>query len=104
MKRLLLAAVVGLAQLGAHSAFAAECVEPPPITDIPNGASATREQMLSAQRTIKAYDIAIKVYSDCLRDANDATNRANQAVERLQKLAEKFNTQLVAFKERNGAS
>jgi hypothetical protein len=104
MKRLFLAAVLVLAQFGARAAFAAECVEPPPVTDIPNGASATREQMLSAQRTIKAYDIAVKTYSDCLRDSNDVTNRANQAVEKLQKLAEKFNVQLIAFKERNGAS
>ena len=104
MKRLLLAAVLVLTQLCARSAFAADCVEPPAVTEIPNGSSATREQMLSAQRTIKAYDIAIKAYSDCLRDANDETNRANQAVERLQKLAEKFNVQLIAFKGRNGAS
>lgn len=91
------------AQFIATTAFAGGCSEPPAFTEIPNGAYATRDQMLSAQRAMKAYDIAIKAYSDCLHDAGDTTNRANLAIDRLAHLAEKFNFELHAFKEHNGA-
>jgi hypothetical protein len=104
MMRVVAAGLMTIALLGAQSALAGSaCSEPGPLTDIPSGASATREQMLSAQRTLKAYDIAIKAYSDCLRESGDTTNRANMAVDQLTKLAETFNVELHAFKERNGA-
>ena len=95
--------VVLFAQLAAAPAFAGNCSEPAAVTDIPSGASATREQMLSAQRAMKAYDNAVKAYSDCLHDAGDTSNKANLAVDRLAHMAERFNIELHAFKERNGA-
>src|SRR5579862_2126230 len=104
MRRLVITGAVLMAQFGAVSAYAGSCSEPPAFTDIPSGASATREQMLQAQRAMKAYDLAVKAYSDCLRDAGDTTNRANLAVDRLGKMAERFNAELHAFKEKNGAS
>jgi hypothetical protein len=104
MTRVVLTGVLMFAQLVAAPAFAGGCSEPSPFNEMPNGASATREQMLTAQRAIKAYDNAVKAYSDCLRDAGDASNKANLAVDRLQHLAERFNAELHTFKERNGAS
>jgi hypothetical protein len=100
-----LAGVLMLAQFAAIPVFAAGCSEPPPFaSEIPDGANATREQMLSAQRAVKVYDNAVKAYSECLRDAGDTSNKANVAVDRLQHIAERFNVELHAFKERNGAS
>jgi hypothetical protein len=52
---------------------------------------------------MKAYDNAVKAFSDCLQAEGDTSNRANTAVDRLMKLAEKFNVELHAFKEHNGA-
>jgi hypothetical protein len=95
--------VLLFAQLAAAPVLAGGCSEPAAFSDIPSGASATREQMLSAQRAMKAYDNAVKAYSDCLHDAGDTSNKANLAVDRLAHLAERFNTELHAFKERNGA-
>jgi hypothetical protein len=103
MKRWVRTGAVLLAQFAASGAFAGGCSEPAAFTDIPNGAYATREQMLTAQRAMKAYDNAVKAYSDCLKEAGDTSNRANLAIDRLEHMAERFNVELHAFKERNGA-
>lgn len=83
---------------------------------IPNGTTASRDQMIAAQRAVKAYDTAVKAYGDCLQQQLDAqvaagANKENLAVQydkmnndqvdRLQKLADKFNEELRAFKARN---
>ncbi|HWW21806.1 MAG TPA: hypothetical protein VNZ06_13480 [Steroidobacteraceae bacterium] len=104
MKRLVITGMVLFAQLAAAPVFAGNCSEPTPFTEIPSGASATREQMLAAQRAMKAYDIAVKAFSDCLKDAGDTSNRANVAIDKLEHMAQRFNVELHAFKERNGAS
>jgi hypothetical protein len=103
MKGWLLGAMI-VTQFVSRAAFAATCMEPTLVTEIPSGASASREEMLAAQRAMKVYDNAVKAFSDCLRDAGDTTSRANAAVEKLQKLAERFNVELHAFKERNGGA
>ena len=103
MKSVLWGAIV-VTQFVSGAAVAAVCIEPTPFTEIPAGASATREQMLSAQHAMKAYDNAVKDFTDCMRDSGDTSGRANQAVERLQKLADRFNLELHAFKERNGGT
>ena len=105
MKRVWLASIVLFAQFAAHGASAANCVEPAAyVDDIPNGASASRDVMLSTQRAIKAYDNAVKAYADCLRDSGDTSHRGDAAVQRLEQLASRFNDQLKLFKERNGAT
>jgi hypothetical protein len=104
MKTLCLVLTVLVAQLAISEALAGSCVEPAPYTDIPSGAKASRDEMLSAQRAMKSYDNAVKAYSDCLHEEGDTTNKVNVAVDRLQHLAERFNTELHAFKERNRAS
>lgn len=103
MKGWLLGAMI-VAQFVSRAAFAASCIEPTPFTEIPSGASATRDEMLAAQRAMKVYDNAVKAFSDCLRDAGDTSGRVNAAVEKLQKLADRFNVELHAFKERNGGA
>ncbi len=105
MKRVWLGSVVVIAQFVGVPAMAASCVEPPAYNDeIPSGASATRDVMLSTQRSIKAYDNAVKAFADCLRDSGDTSHKGDAAVQKLEALAARFNDQLKLFKERNGAT
>ena len=83
---------------------------------IPNGATATRSQMMAAQHAVKAYDTAVEAYGDCLQQQLDRQVAAggdknylsirydkmnNSEVDKLQKLADKFNEELRVFKARN---
>jgi hypothetical protein len=104
MKSLFFVAGVFAAQFAVVPLCHAACSEPVTLVEIPSGAKASREEMLSAQRAMKAYDNAVRAYSDCLHDEGDTSNKANIAVDKLQRLAERFNVELHAFKERNGAS
>jgi hypothetical protein len=97
----------------------ADCPPPNDAIKIPDGATATKDQMLAAQHAIKDADAAIAAFADCLRDEQDAkiaaggdkmkdaeklkisaeyVNRQNVEVEKLQKLADQFNVELHAYK------
>jgi hypothetical protein len=61
--RIILAAVLLASGFSAHAA----CVYPQAPQNIPNGATATKDQMLAAQATIKEYSKAVQdVYLPCL--------------------------------------
>lgn len=61
--RITLAAVLVASGFAAHAA----CVYPQAPQNIPNGAAATKDQMLAAQATIKEYSKAVQdVYLPCL--------------------------------------
>jgi len=94
----------------------AECPEPDGSIQIPSGAAATRDEMVAAQKAVKAYDIAVRAYTACLEReeqsrASSGVDRARLAEEygrrndietdKLEKLADKFNAELRAFKARN---
>jgi len=97
----------------------ADCPAPNDAIKIPDGATATKDQMLAAQHAIKDADAAIATFADCLRAEQDAkiaaggdkmtdadklkisaeyVNRQNVEVEKLQKLADQFNVELRAYK------
>jgi hypothetical protein len=104
MRGIVCTGVLLAAQLAAAPAFSSGlCEEPSNVADIPSGASATRDQMLSAQRAIKAYDNAVKAYSECLHQSGDTSPKASLAAQRLQEVADRFNSELRTFKQRNGA-
>ena len=101
-----------LAAFAAGTAYA-DCAIPDATVQVPDGATATKEEMLTAHKAVVAYDAAVKAYSDCL--AQDLTDKIaagadktklpvqyaklNDAqVEKVQQLADKFNTELKAFK------
>jgi hypothetical protein len=107
-----------VAALAAAPVFA-DCTPPNIAVKIPDGASATKEDMLAAQHAIKDDDAAIAAFADCLRTEQDAkiaaggdkltdadklkisaeyVNRQNAEVEKLQKLADQFNVELRAYK------
>ena len=97
----------------------ADCVAPAEDVKIPDGNTATMDEMLTAKRAIKANDDAVKSYADCLKGELDAkiaaggdkmkdedkqkinvdyANRQNAAVDKLQKLGDKFNAEVRAYK------
>lgn len=102
MKSIMSKSLLVVALLAAGPVFAG-CSEPAAIADVPNGSTASRDDMLAAQRAIKAYDTAVKAFTDCLAQSGDSASKGNDAVDKLQKVAAQFNAQLKVFKEKNGA-
>lgn len=107
LKGTLLALVLGsAATLPAY----ADCVLPPPPSRIPDGATASQQEMLTAMQTMKEYNADVETYTKCLAfeakqnhlNAADAAKMHNNAVDVLQKLATKFNEQVRTFKAKNG--
>jgi hypothetical protein len=112
------------ALLLAGQALAADCAPPAIDTNIPNGSKATKDEMVAAQRAVKAYNAAVETYSECLKTAQDAeiaaagdklteeqrvkivgkyAEKTNAEVDKLQKMADKFNAELKAYKAKNPA-
>jgi hypothetical protein len=102
MKGFVVKGVVLAMGVVAGSAYAA-CPEPTGMTDVPKGATASRDDMMAAQRAIKAYDSAVKAYTECLSQSGENPAKGNDAIDKLTKLAQQFNAELRTFKEKNGA-
>lgn len=119
MKALLPVTMIAL--LAAGSAFA-ECKAPQSNVTIPNGSKASLAEMVAAQKAVKALNAETTAYTDCLMTEQDAalaaggdklskedhdkivtrySERQNSEVDKLQKLADKFNTELKAYKAKN---
>jgi hypothetical protein len=99
----------------------ADCTYPPAPTKLPDGASATLEEMVAGQKTVKEYDKAIKEYVDCIDKEVDDKIKAgdklkpeqkadmqkveaqkhNAAIDQLQSVADRFNEQVKVFKTKN---
>ena len=98
----------------------ATCVYPRPPESLPDGATATYDQMVAAQTAVKAFDKDIAAYNACLDmelqsimasteldDARKAELQAmqfkknNAAVDEAQSVADRFNEQLRAYKAAN---
>jgi hypothetical protein len=110
MRVILAVSVLGLL---ATSPVFAECVTPDNNVVIPNGSTASRDEMLAAQKALKAYDAAVKSFSDCLQTEADAmvkaggdkakvtaayAKRNNTEVDKVKALASRWSTELAAFK------
>jgi hypothetical protein len=97
-------------------AFAAAACENPALIPIPDGKTSTLEQMLAAQKDVKAYQAKMNDYLACV-DAEAATqgeqapneykalmvNRHNAAVAEMEGVAAAFNDQIKAYKAANPA-
>jgi hypothetical protein len=100
----------------------ADCTVPPDSVVVPDGASATKDDMIAAQHAVKDYNDAVKNYIDCLGKEMDARlaaggdkmtdtdrkkinseygARQNTVVDEVQKVADKFNVELRAWKAKN---
>ncbi|MGH8218729.1 MAG: hypothetical protein ACREUT_09230 [Steroidobacteraceae bacterium] len=65
------ASVLFLAAALAGSAAYADCTYPQAPNKFPDGNTATLQDMLTAQQTVKQFDHAIKAYTDCLKLEHD---------------------------------
>lgn len=110
-----------LAALTLSMAAGAECIYPRTTTEIPDGKSATQEQIVTAMNAVKKYNEEINAYLSCLETESESqiaaiasptpeqikqikgiqTAKHNAAVDELEAYAAKFNTQLKAFKSKN---
>ena len=106
-KRILLAvALAYAASLPAH----ADCVLPPAPSKIPDGSTASQQEMVTAMQTLKEYNGDVETYLKCLDfeakqnhiSSGDQEKLHNTAVDTLQKIATKFNEQVRTFKTKSG--
>src|SRR5579862_2160646 len=92
---LLVAALAYAASLPAH----ADCELPPAPSKIPDGTTASQQEMVTAMNTLKEYNGDVDTYTKCLDfeakqnhlSKSDVERMHNDAVETLQKVAAKFN-------------
>ena len=99
----------------------ADCPYPAAPAKIPDGATATLEEMLAGQKAVKEYEKAINDYNACIdKELEDDIAKAgdqlkpqqkaemqkieaqkhNAAVDQLQSVADRFNEQIKVFKAR----
>ena len=77
MKALL--ALAFTAALSAGTAYA-DCSYPAAPANLPDGRTATLEEMVAGQKTVKEYDTAIKAYVDCIDKELDDTPSPRRAI------------------------
>lgn len=91
----------------------AECSQPD-AANIPDGATATSEEMVEAQTFVKQYIADMELYLACLdqqeaaleepptpEQAQEHTRLHNGAVDSMESVAAKFNEQVRAYKQAN---
>lgn len=123
-------AIGAIAALSAGTAYA-DCSYPPPPDHLPDGNTATLQEMVEAQKAVKEYDKAINAYVACIQlERNDAVGKIakpgqtptpdqkkamddmervevqkhNAAIDQLQSIADRFNEQVKVYKARNDKS
>ncbi|MGO9802042.1 MAG: hypothetical protein ACLPQ6_10650 [Steroidobacteraceae bacterium] len=122
MKALLVLAAA--AALSAGAAYA-DCPYPPPPDKLPDGASATLQDMLAGQKAVADYNKAINDYVACIDKAVEVsiasagdklkpeqkadmqrveTQKHNAAIDQLQSVADRFNEQVKVFKAKSADS
>ena len=122
MKVLLPALLIATAM--ASSAHAT-CTAPTNEVKIPNGSTATMDEMLAAKHAIQENNAVVETYTQCLKAEQEAklaaggpdmkdeekvkistqyANLQNAEVEKLQKLADQFNIEVRAFKAKQAAA
>jgi len=88
--------------------------ENPTLVSVPDGATATKDQLLSVQEQIKAYMAEMETYLACINEeleagGEDATaefkslmvTRHNMAVTEMESVADSFNKQVQAYRAAN---
>jgi hypothetical protein len=119
MKNLL--GLVALTALMAGPAYA-NCVFPPPPEKIPDGRTATREEMIAAQKVVKDYETSVTAYNACLElEKNEAIAKGGEqmtaeqkakltdmhdkkhdaAIDQLESVAKRYNDQVKIYNARD---
>jgi len=99
----------------------ADCPYPAAPEKLPDGSSATLEEMVAGQKAVRAYDKAINDYVTCIDHELEAAiakggdqlkpqqktdmqhveaQKHNAAIDQLQNIADRFNEQVKVFKAR----
>ena len=110
-----------MAALSASAAYA-DCPYPAAPDKLPDGASATLQEMLVGQKAVADYNKAINDYVACIDKALDASiasagdqlkpeqktdmqrveaQKHNAAIDQLQSVADRFNEQVKVFKAKS---
>jgi predicted transglutaminase-like cysteine proteinase len=105
-KVLLAAAIAGW--LAAPAALA-NCRLPSAPSKIPDGATASEQQMITAMQTIKEYNRDVQTYLKCLDfevrqnrlSPNNQVSLHNAALSKLEEIATEFNHQVKIFKSKH---
>lgn len=113
MKKLV-ACTLALMASGFAATASADCETPKLEIAMPDGKTATREQMIEAQGKVRAYQASMDEYLACLErettaQGDDApaefkalmVERHNAAVTEMQNVATAFNDQIKAFRAAN---
>ena len=100
----------------------ADCTAPSTDVKIPDGNTASMDEMLAAKKAIQESNAAVETYTQCLKTEQDAkiaaggtdmkdedkvkisteyTNRQNAEVAKLQKLADQFNLEVRNYKAKH---
>lgn len=105
---------------GIQSAFACDY---PERVSIPNGTTATKEEMLEGQRGVKTYVATMEAYLECIVDEEKQARAAieelsadeeqqredmlnkkyNAAVEEMERTAAQFNVEVQAYRAKQGS-
>src|ERR1700753_367840 len=116
-------AIASVAVLSAATAYA-DCSYPPPPGHLPDGNTATLQEMVEAQKAVKEYDKAINAYVACIQLEHDdalklakpgetptpeqkkamdeiVVRKHNAAIDQLQSVADRFNEQVKVYKAKN---
>jgi hypothetical protein len=123
-------AIASTAVLSAGTAYA-DCSYPTPPDHLPDGNTATLQEMVEAQKAVKEYDKQINAYVACIQlERNDSVGKIakpgekptadqkkamddlervevqkhNAAIDQLQSVADRFNEQVKVYKSKNDKS
>jgi len=72
----------------------ADCAKPSSPASIPDGKSASKEEMLAAKKSIDEFKRGMEEYMTCER----ISSKVDSAQAELQRVADRFNEQVRAFK------
>ena len=87
----------------------ANCRLPPAPSKIPDGATASQQQMVTAMQTVQEYNHDVETYLQCLKfevrqnqmSPDDQVSLHNAAVDQLKQIASQFNQQVQIFKSKH---
>lgn len=123
-------AIAATAVVSAGTAYA-DCSYPSPPDHLPDGNTATLQEMVDAQKAVKEYDKAINAYVACIQLERDGAmgkiakpgekptadqkkamddmarvevQKHNAAIDQLQSVADRFNEQVKVYKAKNDKS
>jgi hypothetical protein len=116
-------AITALAALAAP--VYADCTYPPPPAKLPDGNTATMQEMLDGKNAVTQYNKDINAYVACIKLEHETAvttagdkltpqqkadmekmevQKNNAAVDQLQTIADRFNEQVRAYKAKNDTS